>query len=99
MWLLRSLLFRWLWDRLSGRRDQRGYGNRFRGSQPGRYAGFPSSRRAQRQGRVGFFGPLPYYSTRTRGGSRVAVSGCCLPLALALTAVPVLALRAAVRRF
>jgi len=33
-------------------------------------------------GRGGFFGPVPYYSRRTRGGSRVAVSGCCLPIPL-----------------
>jgi hypothetical protein len=30
----------------------------------------------------GFFGPLPYATTRTRGG-RVGVTGCCLPLASA----------------
>lgn len=37
------------------------------------------------RGRGGFFGPLPYYSRRTRGGGRVTVSGCCLPIPLLLT--------------
>lgn len=39
-------------------------------------------RRAHR--RTGFFGPFPYYSRRTRGGSRVTVSGCCLPIPLGI---------------
>jgi len=26
--------------------------------------------------------PFPHYSTRTRGGTRVTIGGCCLPLAL-----------------
>jgi hypothetical protein len=38
------------------------------------------------RGRGGFYGPLPYYSRRTRGGSRVTVSGCCLPIPLGLLA-------------
>jgi hypothetical protein len=87
MWLLRPLLFRWLWDRLSGRRAQqqrRRYGRQRRSMQRGR-------------GRGGFWGPFPYYSRRTRGGSNVTVSGCCLPLALALFALPLLALRALMR--
>jgi hypothetical protein len=49
------------------------------------------SRRRYRHGygrrpsrRTGFFGPFPYHSRRTRGGSRVTVSGCCLPIPLAL---------------
>lgn len=46
----------------------------------------------------GFWGPFPSYSRRTRGGGRVRVTGCCLPLSLTLTAVPVLAVRTAVRR-
>ena len=37
----------------------------------------------RRQGRGGLF-PFPHYSTRTRGGSRVSVSGCCLPIPLML---------------
>ena len=34
--------------------------------------------------RVGFRGPMPYYSTRTRHGSGVSVGGCgcCLPIPL-----------------
>jgi hypothetical protein len=34
--------------------------------------------------RTGSFGLFPYYSGRTRGGSRVTVSGCCLPIPLAI---------------
>jgi hypothetical protein len=30
------------------------------------------------------WGPFPSYSTRTRRGSRVQVTGCCLPIPLAL---------------
>jgi hypothetical protein len=55
-------------------------------------------RRSGRQGRGGFFGPLPYYSRRTRGGSRVTVSGCCLPIPLALAATVAGAARLLVRR-
>ena len=47
-----------------------------------------------RRGRAGFFGPIPYYSGRPRRGTRVQVSGCCLPIPLALA----LAGLAAVRR-
>lgn len=35
-----------------------------------------------RRGRVGLFEPFPYYSRRTRGGARVSVGGCCLPIPL-----------------
>ena len=47
----------------------------------------PRRRYGSRRGRgnVGFFGPFPAYSRRTRGGSQVSVSGCCLPIPLALT--------------
>jgi hypothetical protein len=90
MWLLRTVLFRWFWNRMSGR-----------GRQPQRYygrgRGAPMYGRRQR-GRGGFFGPFPYYSTRTRGGSRVAVSGCCLPLALTMAAVPALGVRTLLKR-
>lgn len=36
------------------------------------------------RGRFGFWGPVPYYSTRTRRGSEISVGGCgcCLPLPL-----------------
>jgi hypothetical protein len=41
----------------------------------------PSGRR---RGRFGMWGPIPYYSTRTRRGSEVSVGGCgcCLPIPL-----------------
>jgi hypothetical protein len=48
--------------------------------------------------RGGFFGPMPYYSTRTRRGSRVSVSGCCLPIPLLLTVGAGAGLRLLVRR-
>ena len=38
------------------------------------------------RGRVGFFGPAPYYSRQTRSGGRVSVGGCCLPIPLGLMA-------------
>jgi hypothetical protein len=52
--------------------------------------------RRRRDG-FGFWGPFPTYSRRTRGGGRVRVAGCCLPLALGLTSTGALALRVAVR--
>lgn len=55
--------------------------------------GYPSRGRGGR-GRVGMFGPVPYYSTRTRGGTQVSVGGCCLPLAVSMLAAPPLAVRA-----
>ena len=66
---------------------QRGYGHR-------RPTGWYAPRR---RGRTGFWGPLPYYSRTTRGGSRVTVTGCCLPLALTMAAVPAIVARAAWR--
>lgn len=55
-------------------------------------------RRGYGRGRAsgGLF-PFPHYSTRTRRGTRVSVSGCCLPLPLALTLGLVGAIRAVVR--
>ena len=45
----------------------------------------PPPRMARRsRGRTGFYGPFPYHTRRTRGGSRVTVSGCCLPIPLTL---------------
>ena len=45
----------------------------------------PATRRSR--GRGGFRGrPFPYYSRRSRGGSRVTVSGCCLPIPLGMLA-------------
>lgn len=71
----------------------------------GWYGGYPGSHgrapyryaRGQR-GRGGFFGPFPYYSGRTRRGSRVSVSGCCLPIPLGMLAALVVAARMLVRR-
>jgi hypothetical protein len=51
-----------------------------------------------RRGRGGFFGPFPYYSTRTRRGTHVSVGGCCLPLGAFLLAVPALGVAAFRRR-
>jgi hypothetical protein len=45
-----------------------------------------------------FVGPFPTYSTRTRRGSNVSVSGCCLPIPLALAISAALGVRAALRR-
>jgi hypothetical protein len=41
-------------------------------------------RRRGKRGGLGMWGPFPSYSTRTRRGSRVRVTGCCLPIPLAL---------------
>lgn len=89
--LARALFIRRL---LQGGRRRRGggwpsgpYGSR------GRAPRYPRQR-----GRGGFFGPFPYYSTRTRRGSRVTVSGCCLPIPLAMVVATAAGLRALVRR-
>jgi hypothetical protein len=69
--MLRFLARAFLINRIFRQGRQRRYG-RYYGRQP--------------RGRGGFFGPFPYYSGRTRGGSRVTVSGCCLPIPLAMVA-------------
>lgn len=71
-------------------------GDRHRYRSRGKYPGSPYSRLPygygrRRRGRSGFFGPFPYYSRRTRGGSRVTVSGCCLPIPLGVVGAFVLA--------
>jgi hypothetical protein len=43
------------------------------------------------------WGPFPAYRARTRRGSRVTVSGCCLPIPLALTLGAGIAARALTR--
>ena len=48
--------------------------------------------------RSGFYGPFPYHSRRTRGGSRVTVSGCCLPIPLGMLASVAVAARLLLRR-
>ena len=69
-----------------GRRSR--YGGRY----GGRYG------RGRGRGRTGFFGPMPYYTRQTRGGSRVSVSGCCLPIPLALVTSFGLGARTMLRR-
>ncbi len=53
-----------------------------------------------RRGRFGLWGPMPYYSTRTRRGSDVSVGGCgcCLPIPLIGVLATVAGLRAVWRR-
>ena len=51
-----------------------------------------------RRGGFGWFGPFPVYSTRTRRGARVSVSGCCLPIPLAVVSAAGLGVRALLRR-
>jgi len=89
--LFRRVLFAWVLRRFMeggrGRRRARsryGYGYGY---------GYPRRRR-----NVGFFGPFPSYSTRTRGGSRVRVTGCCLPIPLGLVTALALGARALLRR-
>ena len=43
------------------------------------------------------FGPFPSYSRRTRRGSRVTVTGCCLPIPLTLTLGAAMGARRALR--
>jgi hypothetical protein len=74
---------------------RRGYGGRGYGY--GGYGGRGYGGR-RRSGGFRFFGPFPTYSTRTRRGSRVTVSGCCLPIPLAMTIAAALGARAALRR-
>jgi hypothetical protein len=64
------------------------FGRRTRGGRYGRSA----------RGRGGFFGPFPYYSGRTRRGSRVTVTGCCLPIPLAFVVGGALGARALLQR-
>jgi hypothetical protein len=63
----------------------------------GRYGRSPYYARRQR-GRGGFFGPFPYYSGRTRRGSRVRVTGCCLPIPLGMVSALGVGARLLMRR-
>jgi hypothetical protein len=94
MLLLKWLLRGWFMRRLfGGGRQRRGYGG-----WGGRGYGYGGRGYGGRQGGFRFFGPFPTYSTRTRRGSRVSVSGCCLPIPLALTIAAALGARSALRR-
>ena len=73
-------------NRMLRNRHSRGYG---------RSSGYG---RRRSRGRTGFFGPVPYYSRQTRGGSRVSVGGCCLPIPLALALAGGAAARGWLRR-
>jgi hypothetical protein len=64
----------------------------------GRRRGYGYGYGRRRRGRAGFLGPFPSYTTRTRRGSRVTVSGCCLPIPLALTLALGLGTRRLIRR-
>jgi hypothetical protein len=55
-------------------------------------------RRGRAYGRGGFFGPMPYYSGRTRRGTRVQVSGCCLPIPLGMLLAGAVGVRGLTRR-
>jgi hypothetical protein len=110
MRLLRAYLFRRLLA--GGRRRPRGYGGWGGGGYGGRggrgSGGWGSGGSGgwgargyggrRRSGGFRFVGPFPTYSTRSRRGSRVTVSGCCLPIPLALTIAAALGARSAVRR-
>jgi hypothetical protein len=54
-------------------------------------------RQQRRRSGFGFWGPFPSYQRSGRRGS-FRVSGCCLPLALTLTAAPAVGARAVWRR-
>ena len=96
MSLFRRAAGAYLLDRLvrgGARRSRapRGWG----GGHPSYYA---RRRRPQRRSGFGFWGPFPSYSRRTRRGSQVRVSGCCLPIPLTFAVAAGLAGRAARRR-
>ena len=86
MGFLRLLGRAYLADRMLGRRrDYRGYG----------HSPYYASRQRRRGG---FVGPFPYYSGRTRRGTRVTVGGCCLPIPFGMLTVSALGLRLLMRR-
>ena len=81
--MLGMLARMWVIRRLFGGGDHRRRGYRQGWGYPAPPARYGYGRRRSRSG-FGMTGPFPTYSTRTRGGSRVSVSGCCLPIPLAL---------------
>jgi hypothetical protein len=84
-WLVRGYVLDRLLRALTGPRGG-GYPRQRAGGLPVR-SGYPPQRRmtpGSRRGRFG--GPIPHYSSTTRGGTRVTVGGCCLPIPLGLLA-------------
>jgi hypothetical protein len=73
-------------------------GRLIRGARRGGRRGPAYAYRPRRRGRARFVGPFPTYSTRTRRGSRVTVSGCCLPIPLTLAVAAAAGVRALMRR-
>jgi hypothetical protein len=82
--LLRAFLLHRLTRGSRGRHSRYGGGYGRHYGRPGGYGRHGYGRRRQSSG-FRFFGPVPMYSRRTRGGGRVSVGGCCLPIPLALT--------------
>jgi hypothetical protein len=94
-----SLLARlWLVRRLFGP-PPRGRSSTYGWGSPYQYGRRPH-RSGRRRSSEGFrlWGPFPTYSRRTRGGGRVSVGGCCLPIPLAMTLGSLVAMRAVTRR-
>jgi hypothetical protein len=85
MGLLRSAARAYLLDRL------------VRGSSRSRYGRYGYGRRRRSSSGLRMRGPFPTYTTRTRGGSRVSVGGCCLPIPLTFTVATAVALGRALR--
>jgi hypothetical protein len=95
-----SLLARvWLMRRVFGSQPRRRGRSSYGGGSPYLYGRRPYSYgRRRRSDGFGLWGPFPTYSRRTRGGGRVSVGGCCLPIPLALTLAIIGAVRAVTRR-
>ncbi len=70
------------------RRGHHGYGGR-RAAMDSPFYAEPYAGR--RRGGLRFFGPIPYYSRRTRSGAQISVGGCCLPIPLAVLATTITA--------
>ncbi len=84
-WLVRGFVLDRLLRALTGPRG--GYPRQRPGGLPVRSGSPPRRRMSQPHDRRGRFGgPIPHYSTRTRGGTRVTVGGCCLPIPLGFLA-------------
>jgi hypothetical protein len=90
-----SLLARvWLIRRVFGSQPRRRARSSYGGS-PYLYGRRPYSYgRRRRSDGFGLWGPFPTYSRRTRGGGRVSVGGCCLPIPLGLALAIIGAVRA-----